>query len=81
MSTTDKTGDKLVQSIRKTKAGEGGTRRRTGSQGAATGGGKAKPAAKPASKRGAKPASPKAVTAKAKAVVDPYRSCERVWPD
>ena len=66
MTTTDKTGEQLVQSIRKTKA-TGTTRTRSTTTGrAATRTTKTKPAA-------AKPAE--------KGTSDPFQHGRRVWPD
>jgi hypothetical protein len=73
MTTQDKTGEKLVQSIRKTKS-TGGT---TG--GAATT--SKAPAAKPAA---AKPRAARSTAAKAKAATAAtggYQHGKRVWPD
>lgn len=73
MSETDKTGEKLVASMRKTKAGtaqaaggeqKSGTRSRTN-----------KPAAKKTPARKARS------SAGAKARTDPYQSGRRIWPD
>ncbi|WP_125180863.1 hypothetical protein [Thiohalobacter thiocyanaticus] len=74
MSEADKTGDKLVASMRKTKAGAAqaaGTQQksRTASRGS-------KPAAArktPARKTGAPP--------RAEVEADPYQSGRRIWPD
>jgi hypothetical protein len=73
MTTKDKTGDKLVASIRRTKSGAG-----TGTTAAKTTA--AAPAKKRASKRrvSAKTAPAKQATAKSG---DSYQSAGRVWPD
>ena len=71
MSETDKTGDKLVASIRKTKAG-------------AAKPAQAAPArsAKPTTRaRARKPAPKSRRTATATGNVDPYSCGGRVWPD
>ena len=87
MSSTDKTGEKLLASIRKTRAA-GGSEENTAAKpgGAQT----AKPAAttkrktapKPRAKATAKPAARKAAPAKAKKqAIDPFQAARRVWPD
>ena len=68
MTTSDKTGDKLVQSIRKTKAGAS----------------PATPKPRTTTTRKKAPARAAAkprTTAKAKTTTDPYQSGRRVWPD
>lgn len=74
MTTADKTGDKLVQSIRKTKAGAAATASKpsapTTRKKAQTRKASTKAAAKPPVKR--KTAS---------AATDPYQAGQRVWPD
>jgi hypothetical protein len=88
MSSTDKTGEKLLASIRKTKAaGASGENTAAKPAGAQT----AKPAAttkrktapKSRAKATAKPAPRKAAPAKVKAQqpVDPFQASRRVWPD
>ena len=97
MSDSDKTRQKLLDSIRKTKAGTPDEAASPPSEAkdapksrapaaSAAGGRRAKPRAKP------KAATPKATTAGAEARTtankpsadgagDPYRSARRVWPD
>ena len=88
MSSTDKTGEKLLASIRKTRAaGASGEDTAAKPAGAQT----AKPAAttkrktapKSRAKAAAKPAPRKAAPAKVKAQqpVDPFQAGRRVWPD
>ena len=85
MSTTDKTGKQLLDSIRKTKAGPSTAAAETAKSAA--------PAAKPAAKPAAAPAAAKkaparsnaapkpAAAMKTTAAADPYQSSRRVWPD
>lgn len=90
MSTTDKTGEKLLASIRKTKA-SGGPSETSSSTPAATTPRRAvstkskvapRAAAKTAAKSAAKPAAKPAATAKAPATAaDPYQAARRIWPD
>ncbi len=87
MTTSDKTGEKLVQSIRKTKASSGSTSPATATDKPAA----AAPAKKAAVKKKVsakasprKPATPAKAAAKAKptkAAIDNYQSSRRVWPD
>lgn len=89
MSSTDKTGEKLLASIRKTKASGGPTETTAASGPAATPKraktatrkaapkARSKAAAKPAAKRAAKPAA----TKPAAVAADPYQGARRVWPD
>lgn len=73
MSTKDNTGDKLVASIRRTKAGTAGTT-------AADTSAAKKPARKPpASKASAKPKP--ATKSKPAVNSDAYQAARRVWPD
>ena len=65
MTTNDKTGDKLAETVRKTKAAAA-PRRRAAAKSSST--------SKPDSKT---PTQPQHVTD----VADAYRSCARVWPD
>ncbi len=65
MTTTDKTGEQLVQSIRKTKA-TGATRSRATT-----------PATPPSSAK----AEPVAAETAPAAAADPYQHGRRVWPD
>lgn len=87
MSSTDKTGEKLMASIRKTKATPGPTettdasapaaqapKRTTGNVRTTPAKAKAKPAAKPVAKASTAKTAPKAVA-------DPFQSARRVWPD
>ena len=88
MSSTDKTGEKLLASIRKTRAA-GGSEENTAAKpgGAQT----AKPATttkrktapKSRAKTTEKPAARKAAPAKAKEqqAMDPFQAARRVWPD
>ena len=88
MSSTEKTGEKLLASIRKTRAA-GGPEENTAAKpgGAQT----AKPAAttkrktapKTRAKATAKPAARKAAPARVKVrqPVDPFQAGRRVWPD
>lgn len=75
MSTNDKTGEKLVDSMRRTKAAA--TDKAAGQQ----------TTARAASRRPAQPQARKKLTSKRSpaadrnATVDPYRSGDRVWPD
>ena len=77
MSSTDKTGEKLLASIRKTKAGGKPTETTSGGSGAA---GRAAPAKKAAvrKKAGATKAAAKSA---ARPAADAYQSARRVWPD
>ena len=70
MTTSDKTADKLVQSIRKTKAGTPAVAPKT----RATTTRKKAPAAK---RRSANTSTTKTTTTAG----DPYQSGRRVWPD
>lgn len=82
MSTSDKTGDRLAASIRRTKAGAAkppaGSAPEAGQaeQKAAA----AKPAAKPAPKAPA-PRRAKTAAAPAQSAGDSYQFGRRVWPD
>ena len=86
MSTTDKTGEKLLASIRKTKAGGSSAENAGGSAAGATA---ARPTAvkrkttpKARVKAAVPPAPRRATPAKAeKAPTDPYQAGRRVWPD
>jgi hypothetical protein len=89
MSSTDKTGEKLLASIRKTRAagasGEDSAAKPAGAQTAkpAATTTKRKTAPKSRAKAAAKPAPRKAAPAKVKAQqpVDPFQAGRRVWPD
>lgn len=75
MTTEDKTGDKLVASIRKTKAGAATAEKAPVSQPAAD-----KPA--PAPRRRAAPKAKAASSGSAKRTdADSYQSPGRIWPD
>ena len=93
MSTTDKTGEKLLASIRKTKAGGSSPENTDGiARGATTASpaatrrktapkSRSKTAATPAAKR-ATPATKRTTPAKAeKTPADPYQAGRRIWPD
>ncbi len=89
MSSTDKTGDKLLASIRKTKA-SGGPSETSSTPSAATPKRAVttkrkvapKPPARTAAKPAAKPASGPTATAKAPAAAaDPFQAARRIWPD
>ena len=69
MTTQDKTGQKLVDSIRKTKAGATATPSQP-----------EKPATKPKAPARRRPA-PKTQRSEDNANRDPYQSGARVWPD
>ncbi|BCO31866.1 hypothetical protein TspCOW1_19690 [Thiohalobacter sp. COW1] len=71
MSEADKTGEKLVASMRKTKAGAG----------SASGAAKKSTAASGKASAGRKPAARKSKPTPAAPVTDPYQSGRRVWPD
>ena len=79
MSTTDKTRQQLVDSMRKTKAGAAG-KTAAGSNSPRpvkkTAGTTKKPAATPAAKRSAKTEAGSRPEMR-----DPYRAGRRVWPD
>lgn len=71
MTTKDSTGEKLISSIRRTKAGTAT---------AETDSAPAKPAPRRRTTASAKPAAP-APKAEASVPCDPYQSVRRVWPD
>ncbi len=75
MTTADKTGDKLVQSIRKTKAGASATAPKPRAPAATRN--KAPTSKAPASAA----AKPRATRKTVSATTDPYQSGQRVWPD
>ncbi|MCB1803063.1 MAG: hypothetical protein KDI82_15335 [Gammaproteobacteria bacterium] len=89
MTSTDKTGDKLVDSIRRTKAGTGQAAK-SGSTAEPSASSAAKPAPKPATKAaGASASKPKArkapvgkgSTTKADSEAATFTFGRRVWPD
>ena len=83
MSTTDKTGEKLLASIRKTKA-SGGPSETSSTPSAAT------PTPAVTTKRKVAPKAPARTAAKTvakpaaeapAAAADPYQAARRIWPD
>ncbi len=76
MSTSDKTGRKLVDSLRKTKAAAAGKDTASPAEGEASSG-------SPEGATGAKGSNParRAAARSAGAAGDPYQSGGRVWPD
>ena len=77
MTTQDKTGEKLVQSIRKTKSTGGAAGSTTGSATASKGAAAKSTGAKPTAASKKVAAKPKA----AAAATNGYQSGQRVWPD
>ena len=86
MSTTDKTGEKLLASIRKTKAGGSSPANTGGSSGGTTTvrptATKRKTAPKSRAKAVPAPAVKRATPASVeKEPADPYQAGRRIWPD
>ena len=86
MSSTDKTGEKLLASIRKTKASGGPSETSSSTPSDTTPrravSTKRKVAPKAAANTVAKPVAKPAATTKAPATAaDPYQAARRIWPD